>query len=155
MALQSHFFSSAPVGRAVCGSVLCGKYSSTLRKVRFGTAHGALALSAFSGFAVRPEKLFFSFRQFFFPWRADFFSSVGRVGGLSFCPRRFPFRRKSSAAGALFPGVFEFSYKKQSGFFRRLKNMFYSSFLGCLEKFSYLYRTFPPEKSCRKIWWEP
>ena len=24
--------------------------------------------------------------------------------------------------------------------------MFYSSFLGCLEKFSYLYRTFPPEK---------
>ena len=72
MALQSHFFSSAPVGRAVCGSVLCGKYSSTLRKVRFGTAHGALAFSAFPGFAVRPEKLFFSFRQFFFPWRALF-----------------------------------------------------------------------------------
>ena len=103
-----------PVGGRVAGSaaVLCGKYSSTLRKVRFGTAHGALAFSAFSGFAVRTEKLFFSFRQFFFPWRADFFSSAGRVGGLSFCPRRFPFRRKSSAADAVFPGVFEFSYKK-------------------------------------------
>ena len=64
-----------PVGGRVAGSaaVLCGKYSSTLRKVRFGTAHGALAFSAFSGFAVRTEKLFFSFRQFFFPWRLDFF----------------------------------------------------------------------------------
>ena len=70
-----------PVGGRVAGSaaVLCGKYSSTLRKVRFGTAHGALAFSAFPGFAVRPEKRFFSFQQFFFRGGRIFF--IGRTGG--------------------------------------------------------------------------
>ena len=146
----------------VCPGRSCGARQRTLRQVLEYSPQSTIRDCARRPCVFRTSRLcraagktVFLLPAVLFSVAGGFFSSVGRVGGLSFCPHRSPFRRKSSAAGAVFPGVLEFSYKKQSGFFRRLKNMFYSSFLGCLEKFSYLYRTFPPEKSCRKIWWEP
>ena len=84
--------------------VLSAKYDSGLRTASLRFPH-------FPALPCGRENCFSPSGSSFFRG-GGFFSSAGRVGGLSFCPRRFPFRRKSSAADAVFPGVFEFSYKK-------------------------------------------
>ena len=129
MALQSHIFPSVPVGRAVRGSVLCGKYSSTLRKVRFGTAHGVLAFSAFSGFAVRSEKLFFSFRQFFFPWGADFFHRSDGWAGCLFVRTGSRSGAKVQRRAPFFPAFLNFLIKNNRVSLEGLKICFTAAFL--------------------------
>ena len=120
-----HRGNSCRVGRRgvsytfVCLGRSCGARQRTLRQVLEYSPQSTIRDCARCPCVFRISRLcraagetVFLLPAVLFSVAGGFFSSVGRVGGLSFCPPRFPFRCKSSAAGALLPGVFEFSYKK-------------------------------------------